>query len=154
MDRGECQTNALVLGGDFMGEADYCIVPVFINLYLTLLLQNWVFWIFLCVLEQRGEAHWDDKIEAKIDFMNQALTFSIYLLSLYFLPGYDHVCIKTAVVATGISSNPFVKCWIKRIIQNEESYLHRPAVAFYGAHNEAHYAHDAPPQDNDHEHHE
>jgi len=152
MDRGECQTNALALGSDFMGEADYCIQPVYFNLYLTVLLENWLVWVFLCVLDRQGNegSHYDDKLKVKMACMNQAITISIYLLSLYFLPGYDQVCVKIAIVATSLSMIPSVRNWIKRIIQNEESHLHRPFVAFYGVHDEAHYVYD----DDDHEHNE
>mmetsp|Transcript_16141 Transcript_16141/g.34892 ORF Transcript_16141/g.34892 Transcript_16141/m.34892 type:complete len:506 (-) Transcript_16141:436-1953(-) len=121
LDRGECQTYAKELGSEFVGQADQCLPSVFHNLFLTLLLLNWVEWIFFCVLEQDGEAHPADKKEVKVRVQNYAMVLVIHVTLLILFPGSHDVVVLFAIFLSAIAGTPYFSQFIASIIKESSS---------------------------------
>jgi len=123
IDRGECQTHARLLGSTFIGEADNCLQPVFHNIVATWLLQNWIDWIFLSMLEQKGEAHPNSKMEIKIANQTLAFLLPLYLILLILFPGYEEKIVKITIVLTTIFGLPMVHEFIANTIRIDLTHL-------------------------------
>lgn len=76
------------------------------------------------MLENEGEAHEDDKQEAKVGFQTIALLV-LYLPLLYLLPSYADVIINTIVMMNLIANNPSFRSMIAGVVRKNNPTLHR-----------------------------
>ena len=77
------------------------------------------------MLENEGEAHEDDKQEAKVGFQTIALQLVLYLPLLYLLPSYADVIINTIVMMNLIANNPSFRSMIAGVVRKNNPTLHR-----------------------------
>ena len=103
-------------------DAPYVLVKQLTNMFDIMTCQDWIDWIFLCMLENEGEAHEDDKQEAKVGFQTIALQLVLYLPLLYLLPSYADVIINTIVMMNLIANNPSFR---SMVVRKNNPTLHR-----------------------------
>ena len=77
------------------------------------------------MLENEGEAHEDDKQEAKVGFQTIALQLVLYLPLLYLLPSYADVIINTIVMMNLIANNPSFR---SMVVRKNNPTLHRQSA--------------------------
>ena len=103
-------------------DAPYVVVKQLTHMFNIMPCQDWIDWIFLCMLENEGEAHEDDKQEAKVGFQTIALQLVLYLPLLYLLPSYADVIINTIVMMNLIANNPSFR---SMVVRKNNPTLHR-----------------------------
>ena len=98
-----------MLGSKFLGDADQCWEPVFLNLMVTDVLILWLEWLFLCVLKQQNQLANIDAHSMRVKFNMIILSTIFYMIALR----YDFantgmiiyvLCIKLKVIHDGIAT--------------------------------------------------
>ena len=73
-----------MLGSEFLGDADQCWEPVFLNLIVTDVLILWLEWIFLCVLKEKDQVANIDENAIKVKFNKIFWMTLVYGIALHF----------------------------------------------------------------------
>ena len=129
IDRGECQQYSKQLWGEddgrrrgFLGDADMCWQPVFLNYMLMDILNTYVDWNFFCVLKQENSLEEKDKntMQMKFDALFKTVIAYIILVIYEIYIDAPDIVFHIFIVVYGVYTRIYkVGEWLSGEIQSE-----------------------------------